>query len=212
MNIKFFFEIAMKLNIILSLYYSIRFKFPFFISRGSIISIKKGAKITLDKKARLFVGFNTVNNQGAVLQLEKRSEFIIKGSVSIFPGAKIVIMENACLTIGGGTFLNEGGRIQCRKQINIGNDCAFSWGVLIIDSDFHGIYMNKQTINHDIAVEIADRVWLGAKSTIQKGVKIESDVIIGSHSLVLKGCYQSGAVYAGSPASYISLHEGWGKL
>lgn len=212
MKTKFFIQTLLKSNVIQSLYYSAKFRFPFFISRGSIVSIKKGAKIISSQKSRLFLGFNTVNNQGAILQLEKNSEFLVNGSVNIFSGAKIVVMKNACLTIGSGTFLNEGVRIQCRKQINIGSNCAFSWGVLIIDSDFHGIYKNGQVINHDSPVKIGDKVWLGAKATIQKGVEIENNVIIGSHSLVLKGSYQSGNIYAGSPAKYISVHEGWGNL
>ena len=212
MKFRFFLKILMKLNVISSLYYSAKFRFPFFIARGSVVSIKKGAKITLQGKGSLFLGFNTINNQGAILQLEKKSEFRINGTVNVFPGAKIVVMENAYLIIGEGTFLNEGVRVQCRKKICIGKNCAFSWGVLIIDSDFHGVYINKQTINHDIAVKIGDKVWIGAKSTIQKGVTIENNVIIGSHSLVLKGYYQSDTLYAGSPAKYISLHEGWGKI
>lgn len=212
MKMKFFIKVGMKLNIISTLYYSIKFKFPFLIARGSIVSIKKGAQIIPSGRSRLFIGFHSINSKGAVLQLERQSKFIINGSVNIFPGAKVVVMEKASLSIKSGTFLNEDGRIQCRKNISIGKDCAISWGVLIIDSDFHGIYKNNNIINPDAAVKIGDRVWIGAKATVQKGANIENNTIIASHSLVLKGCYQPNTIYAGSPAKYISVHEGWGKL
>ena len=206
MDMRFFASIFMKLNLFLTLYYSLKFQFPFLISRGSIVSIKKGAQIVTTKKARLFLGFNTVNNRGAVLQLDQNSILNIKGTVNIFSQSKVVVMENACLSVGERTFFNEGVRVQCRKRISIGDDCAFSWGGLIIDSDFHGIYTNGQVINHDKPVEIGGRVWLGAKSTIQKGAQIENDVIIGSHSLVLKGNYDTKAIFMLDLLLNISLH------
>lgn len=212
MNIRFIASIMIRLNLFLTLYYSAKFRLPFLISRGSIVSVKKGAQIVTTDKARLFLGFHTINNQGAILQLDKNSTLNIKGSVNMFSNSKVVVMENACLSIGQRTFFNEGVRVQCRKKISIGDDCAFSWGGLIVDSDFHGIYITGEVMNHDEPVEIGDRVWLGAKSTIQKGAQIENDVIIGSHSLVLKGRYDRKAIYAGSPAKYKSLHDGWGKL
>lgn len=202
----------MRLNFSLTLYYSMKFRLPFLVSRGSTVSIKKGAQIIATEKARLYLGFHTTNNQGAILQLDKNSVLNIKGVINIFSGSKIVVMENAYLSVGQRTFFNEGVRVQCRKSINIGNDCAFSWGGLVVDSDFHGIYKNGEVINHDSSIEIGDRVGLGAKSTIQKGAQIENDVIIGSHSLVLKGHYNSKSIYAGSPAKYKSSHEGWGEL
>lgn len=212
MKAQFFIKIILRLNVVLSLYYSVKFRFPIFISRGSLVSIKKGAKIKSLQKGRLFLGFNSINNQGGILQLDNNSELMISGSVNLFSRAKIVVMENACLKIGGGSFLNEGARIQCRKNISIGRECSFSWDTLIIDSDFHGIYINNEIINQDIPVKIGNKVWLGAKSIIQKGVEIDNNVIIGSHSLVLKGYYQSNTIYAGLPARYVSLHHGWGKL
>ena len=72
------------------------------------------------------------------------------------PGAKI--------EIGSRTYINRRSTIACKQEIIIGEDCAISWDVTILDTDYHDIE-GQISIKK---VEIGNRVWIGCKATILK--------------------------------------------
>jgi len=92
--------------------------------------------------------------------------------------AKIIIGENS--TVGDYTF------IYSSQRIEIGNDCMIAPFVYIVDSN-HGTSldsnMNVQP-NETKPIKIQDNVWIGTHSIILPGVKIGSGAIIASGSVV----------------------------
>ena len=75
------------------------------------------------------------------------------------------------------------------KKVIIGNYVQFGVNVNVWDNDFHSIDFVERRKNIGIKsqpVVIDDDVWIGANSTILKGVHIGKGSVIASNSLVNK--------------------------
>ena len=96
------------------------------------------------------------------------------------------------------------------KTISIGEDCMFSNGIEFRTGDSHSIVDNEtnKRINMAQNIEIGDHVWIGAHSTILKGVKIDSNTIIGTHSIVTSSI-QNNSIASGVPAKVIRSNVNW---
>ncbi len=110
------------------------------------------------------------------------------------------------------------------KNVEVGNDCRIytrSFGSepwLIRIGNKVTVSPNVQFITHDGStwlfndekgrrqlyrrIEIGDEVFVGMKSMLMPGVKIESNVIIAAGSVVVKSV-QSGNIVGGNPAKII---------
>lgn len=115
-------------------------------------------------------------------------------------GAKLVIGTNLGISQAA---------IICHLSINIGNNVKIGGGARIYDTDFHALdpelRLNPKTdiINkHKLPVVIEDNVFIGAHSTILKGVRIGKNSIIGACSVVTKNVPEN-QIWAGNPAKFI---------
>ena len=110
--------------------------------------------------------------------------------------AKIIIGENT--TVGDYTF------IYSSERIEIGNDCMIAPFVYIVDSN-HGdsleSNMNVQP-NETKPIKIEDNVWIGTHSIILPGVEISCGAIIASGSVVNRDI-PPNTIYGGVPAKFI---------
>jgi len=125
-----------------------------------------------------------------------------------------------CCSIGSGT------KIDCREAVTIGNHVLISWDVLISDFEPHTIdpelrvremeYSHYMTwprfrrlpvpvfdrsaykfISKPIVIE--DKVWIGARALIMKGVKIGKGSIVAAGAVVTKDV-PPYSIVAGNPA------------
>ena len=99
--------------------------------------------------------------------------------------------------------------IVCHDKIEIRKNVKLGGNVVIYDTDFHSLnYFDRMNPNTDIentktaAVLISDNVFIGAHSTILKGVRIGENSIIGACSVVTKDV-PSNEIWAGNPAKFI---------
>lgn len=101
-----------------------------------------------------------------------------------------------------------GTSVVATDSIEIGEFCTIGVNVNIYDTDFHPIesFKRRNQTGVDVAksapVKIEKDVWIGANSTILKGVTIGEGSIISSHSLVNKDV-ERYSLYAGVPAKFI---------
>ena len=177
----------------------------------TIIKCSKGASITLNGK--LMVGyFNTQigeNGQSkydrTIVQLARDSKLVIQGSVVLGPGVRILIGENAKVSIGSGSFITANSQLMCKESITIGEHCAISWGVRMMDTDFHTL---SGVPEKSIPIEIGNHVWIGSDVLILKGVKIGDGAVIGAGSVVTRGVPPK-ALVVGNPAKVIRENVEW---
>ena len=99
--------------------------------------------------------------------------------------------------------------IICKKNIRIGDFVKIGGNVVIYDTDFHALNPNlRREWDSDICsanmqdVIIDNNVFIGAHSTILKGVHIGENSIIGAGSVVTKSI-PDNEIWGGNPAKFI---------
>lgn len=124
---------------------------------------------------------------------------LIAGNCQLYSGVRLEIGEQGKLEIGNGTYINRNTLIICEKQITIGENCKIAWDVIIMDSDLHPL--NSTSIVNKPVI-IGERVWIGCRCIILKGVTIGDGAVIAAGSVVTKNIPPS-TIWGGSPARFI---------
>lgn len=119
-----------------------------------------------------------------------------------------VVKENGILKIGNNVGMSSIAII-CDKHIQIGDFVMIGGNVVIYDTDFHSLDSNlrhekmndySNTNRQDVIIE--NNVFIGAHSTILKGVCIGENSIIGACSVVTKSIPKN-EIWGGNPAKFI---------
>lgn len=118
--------------------------------------------------------FPAVINQGGRIEVDY---------TRYYPGVRIECWKNAVVRIGRGTYLNRNTEIVAARSVQIGESCKIARDVLIMDTDQHAID-GKDLVAKP--VEIGDRVWIGSRAIILKGVCLGHDSIVGAGAVVTK--------------------------
>jgi len=119
-----------------------------------------------------------------------------------------VIREHANIIIGNNVGMS-GVVLVAHKEIIIKDNVKIGGNVCIYDTDFHAlnsidreIPTNDKKNTKQSTVIIEENVFIGAHSTILKGVKIGKNSIIGACSVVTKDVPEN-EIWAGNPAKLI---------
>lgn len=97
--------------------------------------------------------------------------------------------------------------------VTIGKDCMFSKNTKLWTSDGHAVIdiNTKEVINCvDGDITIGNHVWIGSDVSIQKGVKIGQNSIIGSGTIVTKS-FPENVIVAGVPGKIIKRDVTWSR-
>jgi len=109
--------------------------------------------------------------------------------------------QDAVIRIGDNVSLYAA-RISAKYEIIVGNDVLIEQSG-VLDTDFHSIDKSRKTpageSKERCRIDIGDRVCIGARSFIMKGVKIGNDAIVVPGSLV-NAQVKAGSVICGNPA------------
>lgn len=196
-----------RVSVIKSIHYSLKYKAKILIGRGTILNIAKGANIII-KEGPLRIGMDYSIPQKTIFEMREGSSFIAGGYTAIMKGCKIYIDENAVLSIGNHSFINENSRIQCSKKVLIGNNCAISWNVQIIDTDIHKMITDGKPSISSGEISIGNNVWVGCSSVILKRISIGDGSVIGAGSVVTKNI-PAGSLSAGNPCKTVKQEILW---
>lgn len=158
-------------------------------------------RVSNDGKMILGNNFNMNNGNRANLIGRQQKCFFIVG-----PDARLEIGKS--VGISSTAFV-------CRKSIFIGDYVIIGGNTVIYDTDFHPIHPMERIASPDKysplirnePVLIEEHVFIGAHSTILKGVKIGAKSVIGAGSVVTKNV-PSGEIWAGNPARFIKKMDG----
>jgi acetyltransferase-like isoleucine patch superfamily enzyme len=120
---------------------------------------------------------------------------------------RIEVRQGAFLKVGEDVGMSDV-TITCHNKISIGNNVLIGVGSHIRDTDNHSLnpddrrngkdWQNKKTA----PVFISDNVFIGANSSIMKGVTLGENSIIGAGSVVTKNI-PANEIWAGNPVKFI---------
>jgi glycosyltransferase involved in cell wall biosynthesis/carbonic anhydrase/acetyltransferase-like protein (isoleucine patch superfamily) len=164
-----------------------------------------GLKFQIQDKLILGVnGLHSLFNKNGTI-IENEGNLRVLGFAEIGCGCKVFIGDGATLTLGDRTFITADTKILCHKEIIIGSNCAISWGVQIMDNDYHSI--DGKPISRSIS--IGNNVWVGSNVTILKGAYIPDNCIIAANSVVTNSFDEKNILIAGNPAKIIKRNVDW---
>ena len=172
----------------------------------------------LDAQSKItFLGVN------GLLSFKSKPKYMRGFLLTIGNNAEVHIGANAYLRgkfhVGDGCKLFIGDNVKCswavlinaeeKTSITIGDDCLFS-DISIYSSDSHSIFdlETRTRINPAADIVLGDRVWLGRRVIVTKGVNIGHDVAVGANSLVNRNL-PSYSVCAGIPAKVLKRGVVW---
>lgn len=115
------------------------------------------------------------------------------------PGGNLTIGPAGILEIGNNFSIGHFSKFVISAHSTIGDNNMHSWENLYMDTDCHPIFNESGIpINYPKGFHIGNDVWIGARCTILKGVKIANGVILASRSLVSKDLNSEYSIYASS--------------
>ena len=106
--------------------------------------------------------------------------------------------RGAVIEIGAGTFVNHRTELVAHERVRIGRDCLLAWDVLVLDSDSHAVDGGTVTA----PVTVGDRVWIGCRATVLKGVTIGDGAVVAAGAVVVHDV-PARALVAGNPARVV---------
>lgn len=165
-----------------------------FREKGSFIFPNWGTNIQIGRNAVVKVQGDVYLNYYPVYKLGRHQTTFRVGNnavLNIRNGLRIAYentfsVDHECEMDIGYFFTGVGANVICSKKMTIGNNVMLGRDVSVFDSDYHTIYNEKDTvINEPREVVIGDNVWIGARSIVLKGTKINSGAIISANSMVM---------------------------
>lgn len=146
-------------------------------------------------------------------EIGRRCRFTLSGGgrVQVGDGAAFaegthIYARGGSLHIGARSYVGHGAILAAQDSITIGNDVLIAEYVTIRDQDHvppgpdAGGFLTAP-------IEIGDHVWLGAKVTVTRGVKIGARSVIAAGAVVTHDI-PPGAMAAGVPARILCYREG----
>ena len=131
-----------------------------------------------------------------------------------FPGnmvrSDVIISGIRNLKLGGNVYIGSNGtKLHCEGGVTIGENTGIAGGCIIMSTNHN--YKSKTKIPFDDAVvaqsvEIGKNCWIGTRSMICPGVKIEDGAIVAMGSVVTKSV-PKGAIVGGNPAKIIKFRD-----
>ncbi len=143
----------------------------------------------------------------SVVRVRPGARFVVDGMVSLQRGVRIVV-DSGELRIGHGTNINGLTKILVADSVRIGAECTFSWDVQILDNDFHAITLDGVERPAKGPVIIGDKVWIGTRAVILKGVEIGNGAVVAAGAVVNRDV-PPGTIVAGMPARVVGKVDGW---
>jgi acetyltransferase-like isoleucine patch superfamily enzyme len=165
------------------------------VNYKSNLKVKGLLKVIVTRRGSVHIGNNCKINSGPnnnIIGRQQKTIFWIDGNLKI--GNNVGVSATAII---------------CNHEIEIGDFVTIGGNTVIYDTDFHSLDPNirkDKTIDKKNAkygkVTIHENVFIGAHTTILKGVTIGKNSIIGACSTVVSEIPEN-EIWAGNPAKFI---------
>lgn len=204
---KKFMRLIINLNLIKTIFYSIKYKRKFYVYKRNKTKIYAHSKIKNKGMIILESPYIDCNMGGGTFLVKNNAEIEVEKCFACGANCQICIESGAKLKVGD-AFLNRDTKVYCSKEITIGKHVAISEGVIIRDSDVHEIFKDGIKQENTKPIHIQDNVWIGMGVIILKGVTIGEGSVIGAASVVTRSVPPKCLV-AGNPAKIIRENIEW---
>lgn len=179
-----------------------------FICRGKIqLSLAADTTITAPNRVSYvgipLLGKSTPKDDTTVISADSQSIVSLDGA-TIGRGVRLSVGAGAKLAIGQSSYITDGSRIAAQNSVTVGQNCAISFGVTMLDDDGHGFGLPP----YSAPIVIEDDVWIGCNVTILKGVTIGRGSVVAAGAVVTKSCPPHSLI-AGVPARVIRQNVQW---
>ena len=150
------------------------------------------------------------NRTGGRITLRGRPRIVNEGTLSLGDRVRLdstqaklelAAIDGGHLEIGDNVFINFGTSIVAASHVTIGNDSLIGTHVTVMDTDFHRVE-DKAWDTSGRPITIGQRVWLGNRSIILKGVSIGDDSVVAAGAVVTRDV-PPRTVVAGNPARVV---------
>lgn len=179
-------------------FYFIAAIFLFFLNGVEVsrnLRVNGFLKVFVTRRGKFKIGKNFSVNSGEnynIIGRQQKNTFWVEGT--------LIIGDNVGMSCSA---------IICNHEIEIGNNVTIGGNTVIYDSDFHALesrIRKEKLLDKKNAmwgkVKIENNVFIGAHSTILKGVTIGENSIVGACSVVTKNI-PANEIWAGNPAKFI---------
>ena len=131
-----------------------------FLLRCLFVKIKNGRRVSLPLRCRLGKRTNVIKSNGRIL---------LGQGVATAANTHLSALCGGVMTIGERVTINRNCTFVCRKEITIGDHCAFGPNVCIYDHDHKFGARGIQEGYSLESVVIEDHCWIGAGCIILRG-------------------------------------------
>jgi acetyltransferase-like isoleucine patch superfamily enzyme len=153
----------------------------------------------------VLISSSTITVEGNNNRIVIKNGVLFRSSSLIIRGENCTVNIDTNTTFGGIRIVNVGEN----NAVNIGKDCLFSDHIELWASDTHSIFNeNGYLINPEKPVNIGNKVWVGSRAIILKGVTIDDGSIVGMGAVVTKDIPKN-VVSAGFPNKTIRENVYW---
>jgi acetyltransferase-like isoleucine patch superfamily enzyme len=165
------------------------------IQYGTGLKVNGLLKIFVTRRGQVIIGENFKVNSGENHNVIGRQQ-----KFTLWVEGKLIIKNDVGISCSA---------IICNHEITIGNNVVIGGNTVIYDTNFHSIdpdIRNNPELDKKFAkfapVTINDNVFIGAHSTILKGVEIGEGAVIGACTVVSKNI-PAREVWVGNPARFV---------
>lgn len=146
---------------------------------------------------------------GKVKIFKQNADIIIGQRTWLWPNVKLACNgikgNTAKLKIGERCSIGDRTQIHCANSITLGDEVLIAWDCNILDTDYHSIEGEKEKT---APINIGNRVWIGCRVIITKGVNIGDGAVLAAGSVITKDV-PPNALVAGNPAKVKKQVRGW---
>jgi acetyltransferase-like isoleucine patch superfamily enzyme len=140
-----------------------------------------------------------------VVRLDADTRVRLGDDVLLSHGVRLHLRApGALIEIGDGSFVNHRSELVAHERVVLGSGCLLAWDVLLLDSDSHAVDGRP----HTAPVVLGDRVWVGCRATVLKGVTIGDGAVVAAGSVVV-GDVPARALVGGNPARVLRRDVCW---
>jgi acetyltransferase-like isoleucine patch superfamily enzyme len=165
-------------------------------------SIGKVRLTSRGKRGSILLGERSRIDDGVILAIAGGGRIILGPDVHIRSGA--VLNVSGLLELRGKNIISWYATVHCEEHVVLEDMVCAAEGVTITDSDhFHGKsgtdneHFHANTVSSPVFV--GKNTWLGAKSTVTRGVTLGERVTVAAHSIV-RTDFGNDQILAGIPA------------